>query len=80
MDKKRIKTNIGVGSIVKGKVGEMEDTTREVRIRRMRKEVMGCVQAVVGKKIFLVQFENGQKKRYELFFVCVCMFERGGMP
>ena len=40
----------------------MENITREVRIRRMRKEVVGCVQSVVGKKKLLVQFEDGQKK------------------
>ena len=38
---------------VKAKVGEMEDNKREGRIRRMRKEVVGCVKAVIKKKIFL---------------------------
>ena len=47
MEKKRIKKQIGVGSVVMTKVGEMEENTREGRIRRMRKELMGCVQAVV---------------------------------
>ena len=47
------KKNIGVGSIVEEKVGDMEDNTREGRIRRLEKEVMGCVQAVVGKNKFL---------------------------
>ena len=47
--KKRIKTKIGVGSVVKAKVGELEKITREGRIRRMRKDVVGCVQDVVGK-------------------------------
>ena len=56
MDKKRIKTKIGVGSVVKLKVGDMEDNTREVIIRRMSKYVVGCVQAVVGKNKFLVKF------------------------
>ena len=28
----------------------------------MRKEVVGCVQIVVGKKNFLLQFEYGKKK------------------
>ena len=40
----------------------MENITREVRIRRMRKEVVGCVHIVVGKKMFLIKFEYGQKK------------------
>ena len=56
------KTKIGVGSVVKAKVGELENIKREGRSRRMRKEVVGCVQSVVGKKNFLVQFEYQQKK------------------
>ena len=51
-----------MGYIVKAKVGELENITREERIRRMRKGVVGCVQAVAGKKKSLVQFEDGQKK------------------
>ena len=59
---KRTKTKIMVGSVVKAKVGELEKITRKGRIRRMRKEVVGCVQSVVGKNKFLVLFEDGQKK------------------
>ena len=44
------------GSVVKAKVGELEKIKREGRNRRMRKEVMGCVQCVVGKTKFLVLF------------------------
>ena len=40
----------------------MDEITREVRSRRMRKDMVGCVQSVVGKKKLLVQFENGNKK------------------
>ena len=53
--KKQTKTKVGVGSAVKAKVGELEKITREERSRRMRKEVVRCVQSVVGKKKFLVQ-------------------------
>ena len=60
--KKQTKTKIRVGSVVKAKVGELEKITREVRIRRMEKDVVGCVHSVVGKNNFLVQFEDGQKK------------------
>ena len=59
---KHTKTKIGVGSVVKAMVGELENITREGRSRRMRKEVVECVQSVVGKKKFLIQFEDGQKK------------------
>ena len=50
------KTKIVVWSVVKAKVGELEKITRKVRIRRMRKEVVGCVHSVVGKNNFLVLF------------------------
>ena len=35
--KKQTKTQIGVGSVVKAKVGELENITREGRRRRIRK-------------------------------------------
>ena len=53
---KQTKTKIGVGSVVKANVGELENIIREVRRRRMRKEMVGCVQRVVGKNNFLVLF------------------------
>ena len=60
--KKKTKTKIGVGYVVKSKVGELENITREVRSRRMRKELVVCVQSVVGKNNFLVLFEDRHKK------------------
>ena len=51
-----------MGSVVKAKVGEIEENTREGRSRRTRKEVVGCVQDVSGKKNFLIQFLYGKKK------------------
>ena len=59
---KQTMTKIGVGSVVKSKVGELEKITREGRSRRTRKEVVGCVQHGVGKNKFLVLFEDRQKK------------------
>ena len=59
---KQTKTKIGVGSVVKAKVGELDNIIREGIIRRTRKEVMGYVQSVVGKNKFLVLFKYGQKK------------------
>ena len=47
-------TKIGVGSVVKAKVGELEKITREGRSRRMRKEVVGCDQSLLGNKNLLV--------------------------
>ena len=58
-EKKRIKPKIRAESLVNAKVGNTEEKTREGRSRRMRKEMVVCLQAVVGKKKFLVQFEDG---------------------
>ena len=49
-----------MGYVVKEKVGDIEENTREVRNRATRKEMVVCFQDVVGKKIFLVQSEYGQ--------------------
>ena len=73
LENKWIKTKVGVGSVVKAKVEDMEENTRKGRIRRTGKEVVGCVQDVVGEKEFLVQFEDGQKKEMSsvsLSYVC----------
>ena len=61
-EKKRIKTRRGLGYVVKARVGDMEENTREGRSMSTRKEVLVCVQDVVRKKRFLVQFEDGQNK------------------
>ena len=64
---KQTKTKIVVGSVVKAKVGELENITRKGRSRRMRKDVVGCVQSVVGKNKFLVLFEDVQNKEIVSF-------------
>ena len=72
-EKKCIKTNIEVGSAMKAKVGDPEDKKMEGRTRRTMKEVVGCVQDVVGNNKFVVQFEYGQKKEMiysSISFVC----------
>ena len=51
--------NIGVWSIVKAMVGDMEEKIREVRTRRIRLEVVVFFQVVVGKNNFVVQYEYG---------------------
>ena len=60
--KKHTKIKIGVGYVVKDNVEELEKITREVRTRRIGKDVMVCVQIVVGKNKFLSQLKYGQKK------------------
>ena len=59
---KQAKTKIVVGSVVKATVGELENITREGRSRSTSKEVVGCIHSVAGKKKFLFQFKDGQKK------------------
>ena len=48
-----------MGSCVKGKVGNMEDNTKEERSRRKREYVVVYVKDIVVKNNFLVQFEDG---------------------
>ena len=52
-------TKIDVGSIVMAKVVDMNENKRDVRRRRVIKEVMVYVKAVVGNKKLLFKFEGG---------------------
>ena len=76
--KKQTKTKIGVGSVVKAGVGELENITREGIIRRKRKKLVVCVQIGVGKNNLLIQFEDGQKKDKISSLLVFLIFERGG--
>ena len=67
--KNHTKTKIWVGFVVKAEVGELENITREGRSSSMRKLVVGFFQGVVGKKKFLVQFEDGQKKKINSYLL-----------
>ena len=60
--KKQNKTKIGVRSVVKEKVGYLENIKRWVRIRGKRKEVVVYVQTVTEKNKLLVQLKDGNKK------------------
>ena len=64
---KKIKTEIGVGSVVKEKGGGMEENIRKQRIRRVNNEVKGYVQAVVGKKKLLVKLKDEKKREMGYF-------------
>ena len=61
-EKNQNRKNIGVGSVVKENVGDMEDNKRKGRIRRKSREVVGCVNDVFWKNIFLVQLKDEQNK------------------
>ena len=54
--KKQTKTKIGVGNLLKAKVGDLEKITREGRISSKRKDVVVCVHSLVGGNNLLVQF------------------------
>ena len=50
---------IVVGTIVKSKIGELEEEVRESSSINMRKELTGVVQGVSGRRRFFVMFQNG---------------------
>ena len=47
-----------VGTVVKAKIGELEEEVRVGSARRMRKDLTGVVQAILGKRRFLVRFHD----------------------
>ena len=58
----QINMKVMVGYFVKAKVRDTEENTKEGRIRSTRKEVVVCVHYVVGKKRFLVNLKDGQRR------------------
>ena len=48
--------------VVKAKVGDLEEEIREVFLRRLRKYMTGVFQEVVGKRRYLVRFQDGLEK------------------
>ena len=49
-------------TLLKSKVREVEDNTREVITRRISTEVLVCVQYIKVKKKLLVWFQYGNKR------------------
>ena len=47
-----------VGTVVKAKIGELEEEVRAGNSRRMRKELNGVVQGVSERRRLLVRFQN----------------------
>ena len=47
------------GTVVKTKIGELEEEARSGNSIIMRKEFTGVVQGVLGRRRFLVRFQNG---------------------
>ena len=50
-----------MGMVVKSNIGELDEEVRAGSSIRMRKELTGVVQGVLGKKRFLVMFHGGCK-------------------
>ena len=53
---------IVVGTVVKSKIGELEEEVRVGGSRRTRKALTSVVQGVSGRRSLLVRFQNGCKK------------------
>ena len=51
-----------VGTVVKSKVCDLEEEIREGFLRGLRKEMTGVVQEVVGKRRYLVRFQDWLEK------------------
>ena len=49
------------GTVLKAKIGELEEEVRVGSTIRMRKELNGVVQGVSKRRGFLVRFQNGCK-------------------
>ena len=51
-----------VGTLVKAKVGDLEEKIREGFSRRLSEEITGLVQEVVGNRRYSVRFQDGLEK------------------
>ena len=50
-----------MGTVIKSKIGELEEEVRAGSPRRTRKELPGVVQGVLGGRRFLARIQNGCK-------------------
>ena len=51
-----------MGKVVKSKVSDLEEDTKKVYSKRLRKEMPGIVQEVVGNRRYFLRFEDGSEK------------------
>ena len=51
-----------VGTVMKAKVGDLEEEIREVFLRRLRKDMNGVVQEIFGKRRYLARLQDGEEK------------------
>ena len=59
-EKNQIKKKIGLWSLVKVKVRQMDENKSERRIKRIRKDLVGFFQSMVGKKNFYFNLNMGR--------------------
>ena len=65
-----------VGTVVKSKIGELEEEVGAGSSRRMRDYLTGVVQGLLGGRRFLVSFWNGCKKNLSLNQFTVVIVEK----
>ena len=67
---------IVVGTVVKSKIGELEEEVRAGSSGRMRKYLTGLVQGISDKKMFLVRFQDGCKNNLSLNQLTIVIVEK----
>ena len=65
-----------VGTVVKSKIGELEEEVRAGSSRIMRKELTGVVLGVSGRRRLLVRFHNGFENNLSLNQLIVVIIEK----
>ena len=64
------------GTVVKAKIGELEEEVRAGSSRRTRKDFTGVVQGVLGRRKFLARFKNWCKNIFSLNKLNVVIVEK----
>ena len=65
-----------MGTVVKSKIGKLEEDVRSGSLRMMRMEFTGVVQGVLGKKRFLVKFQDGCKNNLSSNQLTIVILEK----
>ena len=65
-----------MGTVVKAKIGELEEEVRAGSSRRTRKELNGMVKVVSGRRRLLVRFQNGCKNNLSLNQLTIMIVEK----
>ena len=76
--KKQTKTKIGVGSVVKAKVGELYNITSDRRNQEDEEIGGGICPELFGEEEVPIPIRRWVEERDKFFFTCVFKFKRGG--